>query len=101
MTAWTHATFAPHVDEVFVAQTPDGAPVELRLTAAALRVDTERQHCFSLEFRGHRDLALEQGLYSVQHEGLGKLALFLVPVGIDEEGRLYEALFNLLKPAAG
>ena len=98
MTASTHATFVPHVGEVFVAEAPGGAPMELRLVSADLHTDTEQQHGFALVFRGPHDPALGQGLYALQHEALGALSLFLVPVGMEADGRLYEAVFNLLKP---
>jgi hypothetical protein len=46
---------------------------------------------FSLFFRGPSQLG--QGLRTVEHEKLGSLHLFLVPVGADEEGVRYEAAF--------
>ena len=55
-----------------------------------------RQERFSLVFRGPRDTLLQQGIYQVQHNQLGALELFLVPVGQDHEGLYYEAVFNRL-----
>ena len=49
-----------------------------------------RQDPFSLIFRGPQDALLQQGTYKFQHEELGELEMFLVPVGHAE----YEVIFN-------
>jgi len=49
---------------------------------------------FSLTFRGASQVVLPQKLYSLTHATLGRLELFLVPVGRDGQGVLYQALFN-------
>jgi hypothetical protein len=36
-------------------------------------------------------------VYGVEHDRLGTFDLFLVPVGADETGVSYEAVFNRLK----
>ena len=56
-----------------------------------------RQDCFSILFRGPMDQPLEQSTYNFSHSQTGKFPLFIVPVGIDEKGRLYEAIFNRLQ----
>jgi hypothetical protein len=45
---------------------------------------------FSLEFQGDPDFTLAQGIYRVEHERLGALEIFLVPIA---PGR-YEAVFT-------
>jgi hypothetical protein len=45
---------------------------------------------FSLEFQGDREITLPQGIYRVEHERLGALEIFLVPIA---PGR-YEAVFT-------
>ena len=40
------------------------------------------------------DVMLPQGTYKVEHEKLGTLEIFLVPIGPDKEGLCYEAIFN-------
>ncbi len=49
---------------------------------------------FALLFRGPAERRLNQGTYDFQHPKEGTLAIFIVPVGIDAEGRLYEAIFS-------
>jgi hypothetical protein len=49
---------------------------------------------FSLVFRGGPDPPLQQRIYRLEHERLGPLDLFLVPLGPDATGQRYEAVFN-------
>lgn len=49
---------------------------------------------FSLVWRGPRNMALEQRIYTVQHAELGTMELFLVCIGPDAEGMRYEAVFT-------
>lgn len=53
-----------------------------------------RRQAFSAVFRAPREPVLPQGIYPVQIAALGSLDLFLVPVGQDAAGTLYEAVFN-------
>jgi hypothetical protein len=52
------------------------------------------QERFSLVFRGPDSQVLQQGIYQLQHDRLGAFELFLVPVGQDNHGVYYEAVFN-------
>ena len=49
---------------------------------------------FSVVFRGPMDVQLAQGTYTVDHDTLGPLDLFLVPIGPDQAGMRFEAVFN-------
>jgi len=53
-----------------------------------------RRTPFSLMFRGASPVVLPQKLYSLTNPTLGQLELFLVPVGRDRAGVLYQAMFN-------
>jgi hypothetical protein len=64
------------------------------LQSGPVCVDTSRS--FSAVFRGPTEPALEQAIYSLDHAELGDLTLFLVPIGADDTGRTYEAVFNRL-----
>jgi hypothetical protein len=66
------------VDEVGVGP---GAPPETRAP-------------FSIVFLGPRDPVLAQRIYRLEHEELGTLDLFLVPIGRDDAGVRYEAVFT-------
>lgn len=55
---------------------------------------TPRQERFSLTFVGPSEPVFQQGTYALQHEVIGTLNLFLVPIGKDGRGVQYEAVFN-------
>jgi hypothetical protein len=55
-----------------------------------------RQEQFSLRFRGDRDQVFQQRIYPMKHDCIGEFDLFLVPIGRDESGTFYEAVFNRL-----
>lgn len=48
---------------------------------------------YALLFRGPAQPVLEQRIHRLVHEG-DELAIFLVPVGRDDRGIKYEAIFN-------
>lgn len=49
---------------------------------------------FSLVFRGPLHFVLPQRIHEVEEPTLGKIAIFLVPIGPDDSGQRYEAIFN-------
>ena len=54
-----------------------------------------RAEGFSILFRGPLDVTLNQGMVMMSNEKIGSFdPFFLVPVGADEQGRYYEAVFN-------
>jgi hypothetical protein len=55
-----------------------------------------RQEQFSLRFRGDRNKVFPQRIYPMKHDSIGDFDLFLVPIGRDESGTFYEAVFNRL-----
>jgi len=52
---------------------------------------------FSIYFRGPVEPLLAQQTYSLDHEQLGTLDIFIVPISRDETGLRYEAVFNYFK----
>ncbi|HEX8386152.1 MAG TPA: hypothetical protein VF576_08215 [Rubricoccaceae bacterium] len=88
----TASVFAPHVGTAFTAWV-GGEPVPLALTGVeGTGPDPDRS--FVLTFRTHGPRSLSQGTYPLEHEGVGRLALFLVPLRADADGAVYEAVFN-------
>lgn len=59
------------------------------------------QERFSIVFRGPHERLLQQGIYQMQHDSLGTFELFLVPVGQDQHGIYYEAVFNRIRRQDG
>ncbi|HEY7874089.1 MAG TPA: hypothetical protein VIG64_03095 [Actinomycetota bacterium] len=88
--------FTPHVGTTFTLA--GEAPLDLVLSEAiATRASEPQGHGvrpqFSLYFRGPRSPLLPQRIYGLEHPELGRLELFLVPVGQDRESTTYEAAF--------
>jgi hypothetical protein len=49
---------------------------------------------FALYFNGPGDIYLPQYNYPLEHDKMGQLVVFIVPIGHDERGFRYEAVFN-------
>jgi hypothetical protein len=92
--------FAAQLDTAFQVVFEDVAPLTLQLCEVAEVDSGPAQEQFSLLFRGPGDRVLSQGLCRMQHQRLGELALFLVPIGPDEQGMQYEAVFNRFRRSA-
>lgn len=48
---------------------------------------------FALTWKGSVDSILEQGTYTFTHKEMEPTEIFIVPIGPDDEGCLYEAVF--------
>lgn len=94
----TIESFEPYVGTSFWADFPNGSKVELRLTRAAKVMESEAarlpRHPFSLFFIGPKSFLLKQHTYRLTHETLEPLEIFIVPVGEEAGGYLYEAVFT-------
>ena len=49
---------------------------------------------FSVVFRAPPGMPLPQRIYRLEHDELGTLDMFLVPIGPDADGMCYEAVFS-------
>ena len=57
--------------------------------------DEEQRQSFSVIFRGPSEPVLsKQHICKISHDEMGQLDLFLVPIGPDKTGMLYEAVFT-------
>jgi len=59
--------------------------------------DNQMREAFSLIFRSANAVVLPQKIYQMRNRSLGdaeKVGVFIVPVGRDREGLLYQAIFN-------
>jgi uncharacterized protein DUF6916 len=88
------ATYRRQIGTIFSIDGPD--KVDLRLaTVTDERVSGNTQQ-FSLFFHGPANRVVPQGTYSLRHDELGLLLLFIVPVvGSNEERIVYEACFTV------
>lgn len=97
----TQAKFSDHLGEVFQLEADVESCLTLQLMEAKqlfssqnANLQIKRSEPFALVFRGPQNLPLVQATYQLQHDQLGELAIFLVPIDQDEEGFYYEAIFN-------
>jgi hypothetical protein len=89
-----HEHFAKLVGETFRAVVGEQDVVELELTEAE-KVSGERpDNAHSIVFKGPLDEFLEQRTYDVEHDALGCLSIFLVPIAQKKDGFLYQAVFT-------
>jgi len=56
--------------------------------------DNGKREPFSILFRGPLQVYLPQSIYTVEHPKMGRIDIFLVPVGPDKKGMLFEAVFT-------
>lgn len=91
---FTIETFADHVNSKFRMHYGDSQTAELELIRVKDVGSSERQKQFSLQFLGPPEAPIMQGIYKVDHDALGALDLFLVPIARDDKGVQYEAIFN-------
>jgi hypothetical protein len=93
------ADFLPYVHQSFRVRLDGVEPINLELISVtehepASTQDPARRHPFSVMFLGpSSNLYLRQHIYHLEHEGLGELDIFIVPLG-PQSGRMrYEAVF--------
>lgn len=94
----TSADFEPYLNESFTVKLDRSAVLDLiEITPHGPEPDTEapkeRRRPFSLVFRDRDKTHLPQKIYRLEHDGLGSLEIFLVPIGPDSQGMRYEAVF--------
>ncbi len=94
----TREDFAKHLNQHFWLRS-DAGEVQLELIEAAAfhasgTLPDGTRAPFSVVFRGPKEPALAQMTYQFEHQAMGSLELFMVPIGPDDQGMLYEVVFN-------
>ena len=85
--------FSQHLDEAFEMQI-DGGVVPLKLAKVEVLGHAKREGgAFSLLFVAPAGPWLRQSIYPVVHPALGRMEIFLVPIGPTAEGNGYQAIF--------
>lgn len=90
--------FASHLNETFqVAVAESDAPfvlVEVQpLQTGQARPGAVRAG-FSLLFHNTAAIVFPQRIYAMRHPGLGEFGIFLVAIARDQNGFVYQAIFN-------
>ena len=94
----TLENFQKAENQCFTIRMSDGSTVETHLIdvrdmGSERSRESDRRTPFSLIFRGPREPVLAQQILDMENQTLGALSIFLVPVGPDEHGMRYEAVF--------
>lgn len=90
----TADSFAPHVGSVFRVGEDR---IEMKLVSVERRTSpfpAKSREPFSLLFLAPPDTRLPQSIYPMEHEVMGRLEIFIVPVGPGYDKPHYEAVFN-------
>lgn len=73
----------------------DAELIEARVLGGAGSSPAGRRRTpFALLFRANLESALPQRIYRLEHDEMGPYDIFLVPVGPDGTGMVYEAIFT-------
>jgi len=93
--SFTIETFAPLVREMFRIHPEGASPLDAELISAEPYGGQAAggRAPFSIVFRGPPQPVLSQMTYRIEHAVLGSFDLFIVPIGPDETGMRYEAVF--------
>lgn len=92
----SYASFSNQLHTSFLVQSPELAEsLSIELVEATNNSDAVQER-FSLLFRGPNAPILAQQIYELRHPVLGECTLFLVPVGLNQQGALYEAIISRL-----
>ena len=89
----TLETFEPCVGDVFALGAGDASAEIVLHSALALGEWPGGRRPFSLTFRGPAE-PLPQATYGLEHAELGAFDLFIVPIGHDDAGIIYEAVIT-------
>jgi hypothetical protein len=92
----SHSSFEEQLDTPFRVHFGGEAPLEVVLYQVRLHEPHggPRTQPFSIYFRGPRQPVLPQAIYRMEHDRMGTMDLFIVPIGPDGQGMGYEAVFN-------
>ena len=95
------AHFSPYLNQRFRILSESTDPLEVELigvsefgVGATSNDEPPKRRPFSIVFRGPKEPSLPQNIYDIEHDQMGTLNLFIVPIGPDNEGMLYEAVFS-------
>jgi hypothetical protein len=94
--ALTKEAFKENLNSTFRIHFDSANIVPIELVEVIEAEPNPRQERFCLRFRGPLETPFAQGMRDIEHDTMGKLVLFLVPMARDSDGMEYEAVFNRL-----
>ena len=93
--------FAAQLHTRFQVHHAPGRTTELELVEIRGVRSTPHQELFVPTFAGPEQPFLPQQTYWFEHPVMGRFEMFIVPIGRDERGFQYEAVFNRLLSPGG
>jgi hypothetical protein len=93
--------FAEVLGTSFVLKAADGKTVMIELVEVSEVKERPHQLSFAIVFLTPESSIVDQGLYDLDHETLGPMQLFLVPIGITDGRMMLESVFNFLREDQG
>jgi len=97
LTTLKASDFIPYLNQVMPIQFSHEAtlPAELIEAKETETLANVERNPFHIIFRTEqKDRYYQQGIYRILHPDKGELDVFLVPLGPDAKGMLYEAVFS-------
>jgi hypothetical protein len=94
----TIGDFAAHLGDRFRIVVDEATSLEATLVEAqdrgAAATTPEGRVPFAIVFLGPPSPILPQRIYRFEHDGIGAIEIFIVPIGRDDDGVRYEAIFT-------
>ena len=90
---FTNEMFSGQLNTKFRVMSNGAAALELELLELE-DFSQPGQVQFAIRFRGPLATFLEQRIYHLEHDVLGEMDIFLVPIAREADGFRYEAVFN-------
>ena len=97
----TSADFRSHLNQTFRVHQEASGPLGSELIEVSEMGPesrdgeaSARRRSFSVLLRGPAEPVLPQAIYRIEHDEMGTMDLFLVPIGPDSQGMRYEAVFT-------
>jgi hypothetical protein len=92
----TYKAFYENLNTTFSIVLPSDVRIEMKLSEISGYTVSPVQERFSITLSGPPNPFLPQALYKFEHPKMGEFEMFIVPIGQDGQGFIYEAVFNRL-----
>ena len=92
----TKESFSENLNTKFLIPLQPSGAAELELIEVLVTMATPDREQFSLFFRGPQEYLFPQATYHLEHEKMGPMDIFIVPIGREADGFRYEAVFNYM-----
>jgi len=86
--------FEAQVNSDFVVVAGQDKRLQMRLVGVEDGYSTPENEQFALHFHVPTEMPPQQGTYHVEHEALGPMDVFLVPIAREGDTLVLEAVFN-------